>query len=80
VCWGFVGGMFLFLLYWGGCKFVYIGCLCFVFLGFGAVSSGLGGLSVGKRLSREDFRKLLDVLIQDGPRVEYRCPDKWGNY
>jgi|GEM_PF-5064833 len=44
------------------------------------MSSCLAAWPVSKRLSREDFRKLMDILIQDGPKVEYRYPEKWGNY
>jgi hypothetical protein len=35
--------------------------------------------SVTKRLSREDFRRLMDILLQAGPRIEYRFPDNWRN-
>jgi hypothetical protein len=37
-------------------------------------------LGMNKRLSREDFRKLMDILMQEGPKVEYRDPDRWRNY
>jgi hypothetical protein len=30
-----------------------------------------------RRLSREDFLKTLDIIMQDGPKVEYRKPDRW---
>jgi len=36
-------------------------------------------LNVNK-LSNEDFRKLMGILMQDGPRIEYRNPEKWRNY
>lgn len=32
-----------------------------------------------RRLSREDFLKTLDVIMQDGPKVEYRNAEKWRN-
>ena len=34
-------------------------------------------LSMNKKLSKEDFRKLMDILLQDGPKIEYRNPDRW---
>lgn len=37
-------------------------------------------LNMNKKLSKEEFRKLMDVLMQDGPRIEYRNPEKWRNY
>ena len=37
-------------------------------------------LNMNKKLSREDFRKLMDILMPDGPKIEYRNPDKWRNY
>jgi len=37
-------------------------------------------MNLNKRLSKEDFRKLMDILMQDGPKIEYRNPDKWRNY
>jgi hypothetical protein len=37
-------------------------------------------LNMNKKLSNEEFRKLMDTLMQDGPRIEYRHPDKWGNH
>jgi hypothetical protein len=32
-----------------------------------------------RRLSRDDFLKTYDIIRQDGPKVEYRNPDKWRN-
>jgi len=37
-------------------------------------------MSMDKKLSNEQFRKLMGVLMQDGPRIGYRSPDKWRNY
>ena len=34
-------------------------------------------LNSDKKASGEDFKKLIDTLMQDGPRIEYRNPDKW---
>jgi len=37
-------------------------------------------LKTNKKLSKEDFWKLMDILMQDGPKIEYKNPDKWRNY
>ena len=37
-------------------------------------------LNMNKKLSKQDFRKLMDILMQDGPKIEYKNPDKWRNY
>ena len=37
-------------------------------------------LNMNKKLSKKDFRKLMDILMQDGPKIEYKNPDKWRNY
>ena len=37
-------------------------------------------LNMSERLSKEDFRKLMDILMKDGPRIEYKNPEKWRNY
>jgi len=37
-------------------------------------------LNGSKRLSKEDFRKLMDILMQDGPKIQYKHPEKWRNY
>ncbi len=37
-------------------------------------------LNTSRKLSKENFRKLMDILMQDGPRIEYRNPEKWRNY
>jgi hypothetical protein len=37
-------------------------------------------LKMNKKLSKVDFRKLMDILMQDGPKIEYRHPEKWRNY
>jgi hypothetical protein len=37
-------------------------------------------LNMSERLSKEDFMKLVDILMQDGPRIKYRTPEKWRNY
>jgi len=37
-------------------------------------------LNMNKKLSQEDFRKLMDILMQDGPRIAYRNPEKWRDY
>ena len=34
-------------------------------------------LSLDKKLSNEEFRKLMDILMQGGPKIEYRNPEKW---
>jgi len=39
-----------------------------------------GFLYMNKKLSKEEFRSLMDMLMQDGPRIEYRNPEKWRNY
>jgi hypothetical protein len=31
-------------------------------------------------VSKEDFIKLMDALMQNGPKIEYRNPEKWRNY
>lgn len=36
-------------------------------------------LNGSERLSKEDFRKLMDILMQDGPKIQYRHPEKWRN-
>jgi len=36
--------------------------------------------NMNKKLSKEDFRKLMDILLQNGPKIEYKNPDKWRNY
>jgi len=35
---------------------------------------------MNKKLSKKDFRNLMDILMQDGPKIEYRNPEKWRNY
>jgi hypothetical protein len=37
-------------------------------------------LNMSGRLSKEDFRKLMDILMQEGPRIKYKNPEKWRNY
>jgi hypothetical protein len=32
---------------------------------------------MSKRLSDKKFLALAEVLFQDGPKIEYKNPDKW---
>jgi hypothetical protein len=34
---------------------------------------------MGNRVSREEFLKLAEELLQDGPEVKYQNPDAWTN-
>jgi hypothetical protein len=37
-------------------------------------------LSMDEKLSSWEFMKLWEWLMQDGPKIEYRSPDKWRGY